>query len=588
MPSTGGKILFAVSGSFWFAPDFNFMNLSNKQQSHGLGSCPRSFGVKILALLLLLLPMRALSQFGFFLNSDHTYILGNYFGPGGDVVIPATNNGAPVGSIAEQVFYGLTNLTSVVIPATVTNIGNFAFTTCPGLTNVIIPNSVSGIGDFAFEDCSALMSATIPGSLTNMGTWVFAGCTSLTNATINSGAACIGDHAFQDCPALGNVFIPASVTNIGVLSFFAGTNLTAITVDSNNPGYSSVAGVLFDKHQSMLLQFPNGKAGDYTVPASVTSIADSAFGFAPNVTSIAIPAAATSIGSFAIEGCSALTNITVDPLNPAYSSLAGVLFDKNRTTLIQYPGGVTGGYKVPSMVTNIEDGAFSYDFSITNISLPAGLVSIGNFALNFCTSLGAISVDSNNPAYSSLDGVLFDKNRTTLVQFPAGKSGFYIVPAGVTDIGYLAISDCLGLTSVTLPASVTNLDFYDFSYCPNLAGVYFEGDEPETNYSVFYGDNPTIYYLPGRAGWDSPFAGMSNVPWLPQMQMDTNFGVQNGRFGFNIFWATNQTVTVEAAANPVNPAWVPLQTNTLTSNLTYFSDPQWSNYPTRFYRLTSP
>jgi len=197
---------------------------------------------------------------------------------------------------------------------------------------------------------------------TNNGTITITGYTCSDGAvtipdTINGyPVTSIEDDAFGQCYSVASVTIPSSVTNIGDYTFGECYNLTAITVDPSNPAYSSVAGVLFDKSQTTLIQYPPGKAGTpYTIPNSVTSIGDGAFVNSrltsvtiPNsvtsigddafewgsLASVTIPSSVTNIGDYAFYAC-ALTAITVDPSNPAYSSVAGVLFNKNQTTLIQ-------------------------------------------------------------------------------------------------------------------------------------------------------------------------------------------------------------------------------------------------------------
>lgn len=107
---------------------------------------------------------------------------------------------------------------------------------------------------------------------------------------------------------------------------------------------------------------------------------------------------------------------------------------------------------------------------------------------------------------------------------------------------------------------------------------------------MFYGvTNAIVYYLPSTTGWTTNFAGRPTAPWLPQLQpTGVSFGVQTNQFAFNINWASGQTVVVEACTNLFHPDWQPVQTNTLTTGSAYFSDPQWTNYPGRFYRLRSP
>jgi hypothetical protein len=157
-----------------------------------------------------------------------------------------------------------------------------------------------------------------------------------------------------------------------------------------------------------------------------------------------------------------------------------------------------------------------------------------------------------------------------------------------------AFANVYRLTSVTIPGSVTNIGSYAFENCSSLTSVHFTGNAPSptTDPTVFFGDAATVYYLPGTTGWGARFDIRPTAPWfLPNPQIlnhSASFGVQPGGFGFTISWATNVSVVVEAATNLANPVWLPVSTNTLTGGTNYFSDPQWTNYPGRFYRLRSP
>jgi hypothetical protein len=162
------------------------------------------------------------------------------------------------------------------------------------------------------------------------------------------------------------------------------------------------------------------------------------------------------------------------------------------------------------------------------------------------------------------------------------------LPDNITTIRDATFSGCHSLTSIIIPASVTSIGDYVFTYCTNLTGIYFSGNAPGAGADPFYLDPVIAYYLPGTTGWDA-FMSIPTALWLPQMQpAGVNFGVRNNQFGFNINWASDQTVVVEACTNLANPDWQPVQTNTLTTGSVYFSDPQWTNYPSRFYRLRSP
>jgi hypothetical protein len=161
----------------------------------------------------------------------------------------------------------------------------------------------------------------------------------------------------------------------------------------------------------------------------------------------------------------------------------------------------------------------------------------------------------------------------------------------VTSIGSGAFGSCAAL-NITIPNSVTNIGNYAFTGCRYLTGVYFRGNAPSIGLTTFLGSgNAIVYYLPGTTGWGNfaQLSGLQTRLWLPQMKTtDTSFGVRTNQFGFNVNWASGMTVVVEACASLSDPSWSPLQTNFLTSDSVYFNDPDWTNYPGRFYRLRSP
>jgi len=223
-------------------------------------------------LLLLALPAVVQAQFTWTTNSGTITITG-YNGPAGDLTIPDTITDLPVTSIGQNAFFANTSLTSVTLGNNLTSIGGFAFHDCPSLTSVVIPNSVTNIGTYAFHACFGLASVTLGTSVTS-----------------------IGESAFQLCPSLTDVTIPASVTNLGAYAFRSCYNLSVISVEAANLSYSSVAGVLFDKTQTTLIQYPGGKPGSFTVPTSVTSIGPSAFQASFSLTSVVIPNSVTNIG----------------------------------------------------------------------------------------------------------------------------------------------------------------------------------------------------------------------------------------------------------------------------------------------------
>jgi uncharacterized repeat protein (TIGR02543 family) len=333
-------------------------------------------------------------------------------------------------------FYDYSGLTSVTIPSSVTSIGQSAFSGCSGLTSVTIPNSVTSIDARAFYECSGLTSVTIPSSVTSIGYGAFEYCSGLTSVTIGSSVTSISNSAFYGCSGLTSVIIPSSVTSIGYMAFGGCSGLTSFSVNESNTNYSSVDGVLFTKNQTMLVAYPAGKTGNYAIPSSVTHIDNFAFSGCSGLTSVTIPSSVTFIGSYAFSGCSGLTSVTI-----------------------------------PSSLTSISNCAFSDCSGLTSVTIPNSVTSIDGTAFYGCSKLTSFSVNESNTNYSSVDGVLFNKNQTTLAAYPAGKTGSYTIPNSVTSINNGAFQGCSGLTSVTIPSSVTSIERYAFSYCSGLTSV---------------------------------------------------------------------------------------------------------------------
>jgi hypothetical protein len=332
----------------------------------------------------------------------------------------------------------------------------------------------------------------------------------------------------------------------------------------------------------------NGPGGGVSIPSTidglpVTTIANHAFSSSTSLTNVTIPDSVISIGIGPFSGCTNLTAITVDELNSAYASVDGVLFDKVQTTLIQCPGGRIGNYTIPSSVTSLRPHAFIYCSSLTGVTIPNSVTSVGVAAFSHCKSLAHVTIGDH---VTSIERQAF-LQCTHLTSIT--------IPDSVITIASEAFSACSSLTRATIGYRVSWIENYAFLRCANLTGVYFRGSEP------FYGgwqvfndgindnNNIVVYYLPVTGDWGATFVGCPTAPWPPELKSDDpSFGVQTNRFGFTIAWPYDWPVIIEAATDLLNPVWSPVGTNTLIGGSSYFSDPQWTNSPNRFYRIRLP
>ena len=569
---------------------------------------------------------------------DHVEIVGCH-GELVDIELPAEVSGLPVTVIAEGAFRFCSDLTSVILPDTITHIQDNAFGSCSSLSEINLPDSVVSIGQGAFECCSSLTDISFPSSLVS-----------------------IGQEAFRDCFALSSIHIPASVTFIGECAFRNCTEMTRFSVDANNPNYSSDSrGMLFDKKNTTLLQVPATLSGTcfipnnitrigpaafmgcdsmtaVSIPSSVTTIGNDAFTNCNKLTSITIPDGVSYIGDYAFESCTKLTRVTipqsvthigtqvfsncwkltkiiVDEGNPNYSNDSrGVLFDKEKTKLIQAPGELSYTYTIPdgvieigeaafdtcreltdvtiaNSVTVIGDLAFSYCtglstviipygvtsigfqsfsccFALTSISIPASVTSIGEEAFSSCDNLPAIHVDNHNPNYSSdARGVLFDKAQETLIAAPGAITGSYTIPSSVTRLDPLAFHDCGRLTDITIPESVAYIGVFGFSGCGRLSIIRFEGDAPQMPIHLFENIKANAYYPINNPTWTNEvmeFCGPDLV-WVPFNPDNPFRDVPIGSFYEKpVLWAVENGITSGATPTTFNPGGSCLRAHVVT------------------------
>ncbi len=419
--------------------------------------------------------------------------------------------------------------THYTIPNSVTSVGDIAFSWCSSLTNVIIPDSVTSIGGWAFYSCTSLSNVTIPAGVTSIGENVFYNCSDLANINVNNGNpnySSVDGNLFNKNKtkliqyAIGKTnthyTIPASVTNIGEYAFYNCRNLTNVTISGgikyiDDYAFTNFIGLTSITIPDSVTQIGRRAFSDcsnlisVTIPKSLTSIDSYAFESCTSLTSITIPAGVYTIGNNIFRGCNSLTSINVDSGNPDYCSMNGNLFNKDKTELIQYAIGKTDThYTIPDSVTKISNEAFSNCSSLTSVTIPRSVISIGYDAFSHCTGLSIINVDSSNPNYSSMDGNLFNKDKTELIQYAIGKTDTqYTIPNSVTSIDG-AFSYCSNLTNVTIPSSVTSIDGYTFLNCSSLKSVTIPDSVTNIGYDAFYDciNLTDVYYTGTEAEWN--------------------------------------------------------------------------------------
>jgi uncharacterized repeat protein (TIGR02543 family) len=517
--------------------------------------------------------------------------------------------GNSVTSIGDSAFYDCDSLTSVTIPDSVISIGASAFRSCGKLASVTIGNSVTSIGDSAFYDCDSLTSITIPDSVVSIGSSLFRDCGKLAFVTIGNSVTSIGNNAFYYCDSLTSITIPVSVTYIGKDAFGRCKSLTAINVNEGNTEYYSEDGVLFNYDITELINYPRAKTTTtYVIPDTVNSIAENAFSQCGYLKSVTIPGSVTTIGAYAFSWCYGITSITIPDSvisieertflgcseltsatigNVANSigasafgscvKLTSVTIGNSVTSIgnnafyycdsltsITIPDSVISigasafrscerlaSVTIGNSVTSIGDNAFYNNTSLETVTIPDSVTSIDVTTFSGCSALTAINVDEGNAEYCSVDGILFNNDKTELFKYPAAKalttyeipnfvttiksyafegcSGLtsITIPDSVTSIGRYAFEGCSGLTSITIPGSVTSIEDYAFYGCTSLKSVYFTDDAPEIGDYAFYNvptENFTIYYSDIAAGWDKYKAKYNTAIGLHIVTFDSNGG----------------------------------------------------------------
>ena len=382
---------------------------------------------------------------------------------------------------------------SVIIPSSVTyggvtysvtEIGGLAFYYCTGLTSVTIPNSVTKIDYDAFRG-SGLTSVTIPNSVTSIVSGTFQSCSGLTEVTIPNSVTSIGDYAFFNCSGLTEVTIPNSVTSIGSLAFCECTGLTSVTI-----------------------------------PNSVTEIGESAFSRCTGLTEVTIPNSVTEIGESAFYRCSSLTSVTVpnSVTSIGKSAFYGTPWRENHADGVIYIGKVLYEYKgiMPKNTTiNIKEGivsispyAFANCTGLTEVTIPNSVTEIGEHAFDGCT--GLTSIDYNAENCTSIDSSFLKgytgtfkigDNVKSIPAFILCRADVSAIEMGssVEKIGRCAFRFCNRLSTVSLPATIKEIDYYAFESCDSLVSIVSLSPTPPTMITAQLTNDytPTLYVPQG-------------------------------------------------------------------------------------------
>lgn len=316
-----------------------------------------------------------------------------YRGAGGDVVIPASIGGVSVCEIRERAFAGVTSLTSVVVPGSVGEIGYAAFDGCSGIRRLVLSEGVKTLRTAAFSDCSSLQEIVLPASLSRI------------------------DAGFED------------------------TRLRTITLAPGNTSFAMIDGMLcalgFGGKPWDIVTCLTSTTGPVTIPEGPTFLRAKAFAGCVGITSLTLPATLNFVGGVDdLRGCDALASIQVAPGNVNFTGIDGVLYDKQVTKLVRCPPAKAGALVIPATVTAFESTTESLAgcARLQSITIPAGLADLGKWLAVFsdCSRLASITVAAGHPAYTSVDGLLYDTAVTNLVLCPKGRTGTIRLPATVT------------------------------------------------------------------------------------------------------------------------------------------------------------
>ncbi len=330
--------------------------------------------------------------------------------------------------------------------------------------------TVTAIGRGAFSHNYDIEKVDIPSSVVSIGASAFEFCISLEEIKLTNGLVSIDNTAFKDCRSLKAFVVPVGVKEIGVGVFNGCDSLEKIQVEEGNEYFTADDyGALLDKKQTRILQYPIGcTRARYQMADSVKSIDGYAFERAVRLENVVFSESLETIGGSAFQGSS------IKKADFSKTKLKEIgAFGFNETKLMEV--------KFSATLEKIGSSAFGWCSAITEVNIPASVNNIGAAAFYECFSVAKYVVEEGNEYYSSFDGVLFNKEKTSLIQYPAAREiKEYTIPNGVVEIKSNAFVSAVYLESVVVPDSVERIEAQAFYYCSLLSKVTYEGTAPSS------------------------------------------------------------------------------------------------------------
>lgn len=362
----------------------------------------------------------------------------------------------------------------------VTHIEALGFSDCQ-VSNIVIPSSVTSIGDSAFHHCQILMKINIPSNVTSIGNGVFAGCSALGDITIPSSVTNIGDNAFRNCSSLDLVInnTERNVT-VGRNAFEGCKSVTWEIPDKESTGLQfevsgTTATVVKGDYSKLDSAFIPSKVKIDGSVYTVTGIANNAFSNCKNLTYVKVSEGVANMGIATFSYCENLESVV---LGEGIEKISSSLFNGCASL---------SDINIPASVTEIDGSAFEGCASLASIDIPANVTNIVEYAFYGCKNLASINVDDKNTTYASVDGVLYNKEKTILIQAPGKLQGKFTIPSGVTNIASGAFGSCEGMTGLEIPNTVTSISEFAFENCTGLTNLTIPSSVKYIDWKAFKG-----------------------------------------------------------------------------------------------------